>query len=287
MKYLNPKTNLAFKKLFGDVHHKSLTINFLNTMLNLTDDKLIKDVSFLETESFPNSPDGKKNYLDVYCIDTQNNDYIVAMQSLHEFNFLERSQHYAARALVSQAPDGCEYQKLLPITFLGIINYQRLDDGDEIVAQYNLTHAITGKNIEKSLINFCYVILQKFHKNIDELTTQFDAWLYFLKHAESLEAIPEPLQNLQQAFQLIDKLQWNQADLQIYMHEEEAIERESRQQHDIFEEGQAKGREVGAQKKAEEIALHAFNLGLSLDDIEQLTDLSVEQLEELRQKVQK
>ena len=123
MKYLSPTTDIAFKKLFGDEHHKDLTINFLNNILNLPSDKLIKGIEFHETERLPESTEGKKTYLDVYCTDKKNNHYIIEMQALNEFNFTQRAQHYAARALANQLPKGGEYQNLLPVIFLGIVDY--------------------------------------------------------------------------------------------------------------------------------------------------------------------
>jgi hypothetical protein len=62
MKYLSPKTDIAFKKLFGNEHHKNLTINFLNNVLNLPQDKLIKEILFRGTERLPESIEGKSDF---------------------------------------------------------------------------------------------------------------------------------------------------------------------------------------------------------------------------------
>ena len=48
MRYLDPKADLTFKKIFGE--HKDLLISLLNALLPLTDDKQIESVEYLSPE---------------------------------------------------------------------------------------------------------------------------------------------------------------------------------------------------------------------------------------------
>jgi len=58
--FVDPKNDVALKKLFGDINHKSVTMAFLNSMLNLSGDKEITNIDFLKTEELPDHLFGKK-----------------------------------------------------------------------------------------------------------------------------------------------------------------------------------------------------------------------------------
>ena len=45
MRYLDPKADLTFKKIFGE--HKDLLISLLNALLPLADDEQIESVEYL------------------------------------------------------------------------------------------------------------------------------------------------------------------------------------------------------------------------------------------------
>ena len=51
MKYLDPKTDLTFKKIF--YKHPDLLISLLNALLPLSDDEQIKSIKYLPTELVP------------------------------------------------------------------------------------------------------------------------------------------------------------------------------------------------------------------------------------------
>ena len=285
MKFLDPKNDVAFKKIFGDKHHKNLTINFLNNVLNLTGPKAIKDVTFHETAKLPDRIKGKKIYFDVYCIDYGNNHYIIEMQSLNEYNFVERSEFYLARALMSQLDTGKDYQTLLPVIFVGIVNFSLFDELEtdtthqpEVISHYSMRNDETCKPLKKSRLALHYIELPKFHKTLDQLETLTDKWFYFLKHANTLDAVPAPLNDLQEAFNVLDALQWNDADLQDYSIEQETIDRERRQQEGSYQEGM----QEGAHNKAVETAINALKNGLDIALIAQITGLSIEEIEHLK-----
>ena len=268
--FVDPKNDVAFKKLFGDEHHKSLTINFLNSVLNLSGNESIQAIDFLDSEMLPESINGKKIYLDVYCTDVRGKQFIIEMQTLNEYNFIQRSQMYAARVLSSQLLKGKYYEDLVPVIFLGIVNYTLFEDDSDIISHYSITNTKTGKIVNDSLLTWHYIELSKFHikvEEVDQLKTIHDKWFYFLKHADDLKAIPKPLQEFKEAFHVIEKLRWSQADLLHYSDAEEIKDRELRIQ-------------IGAIQKTAKILLEE---GLGLDLIVKATGLSLDEITKLQQ----
>ena len=55
--FIDPKSDYAFKRFFGTVSNKELTIGFLNSLLN----KDIKDIIFHNVEMQGNNTDSRKS----------------------------------------------------------------------------------------------------------------------------------------------------------------------------------------------------------------------------------
>ena len=68
MFFLDPKNDVAFKKIFGDESRKHLTIAALNDFLEKKEGELIEDITFLDTANLPDFIDGKKSFVDVRCV---------------------------------------------------------------------------------------------------------------------------------------------------------------------------------------------------------------------------
>jgi predicted transposase/invertase (TIGR01784 family) len=275
--FLDPKVDIAFKKIFASADHKNLTINFLNNILNLSGSKLIEEITFLETEKQPARLKGKKVYFDIYCIDKQKCHYIIEIQLLNEFNFIPRSEYYVARALALQLNKGKDYQDLLPVVFLGIVNYNLFDDLDDdqqqVISSYSMRNDITGKRLKNTRMSLHYIELPKFNKTLDQLETTADQWLYFLKHAKNFDTVPAQLAQLSQAFNILDQLKWSYSDLEEYSKEQEIIDREKRQQ-----EG---SKEKGREEEKEKTALKMLKKNMNIEDIIEITGLSIEYITKL------
>lgn len=67
MKYLNPKADLPFKRIFGE--HPDLVISLLNALLPLSEDEEIKEIEYLPSDLVPDNPLRKYSIVDVRCRD--------------------------------------------------------------------------------------------------------------------------------------------------------------------------------------------------------------------------
>ena len=64
MKYLDPKADLTFKKIFGN--HPKRLISLLNALLPLSEEEQIQEIKYLPTELVPQLEGGKNTIVDVY-----------------------------------------------------------------------------------------------------------------------------------------------------------------------------------------------------------------------------
>ena len=102
MRYLDPKADLTFKKIFGE--HKDLLISLLNALLPLADDEQIESVEYLSPELVPETYVGKNSIVDVRCRDVKGRQFIVEMQMLWTEAFKQRVLFNASKAFVRQPP---------------------------------------------------------------------------------------------------------------------------------------------------------------------------------------
>ena len=64
-KFINPFTDVGFKKIFGQEMTKDLLIDFLNDLL--VDEKHIIDITFLDKEILPEYMGDRGVIYDIYC----------------------------------------------------------------------------------------------------------------------------------------------------------------------------------------------------------------------------
>jgi len=113
VRYLDPKNNLVFKKVFGE--HPDLLKSFLNAMLPLPADSLIAELQYLPTEYVPEIPEFKHTIVDVRCVDTHGRSFIVEMQLQWSNHFAQRMLFNTAATYVRQLKKGEGYDSLCPV----------------------------------------------------------------------------------------------------------------------------------------------------------------------------
>ena len=243
-KFLDPKNDYAFKKIFGAEKNKDILIHFLNDMISLTDCP-IEDVQLLKTFLEPDIAMQKDSILDILCKDEQGRQFIVEMQMSNEGNFEQRALYYTSKVYTSQLGKKETYHKLKNVIFLAITNFKMFPEK----AEYKSHHMILdGKTYEQDIkgISFTFVELPKFNKTISELTTSIEKWCYFLKNAEDTD--PKDLLEISGSYTIIEKayeqlqqIAWDVEERACY---DKAILNEQVREG-MFQQREKKGREEG------------------------------------------
>ena len=120
MKYLDPKADLTFKKIFGN--HPKRLISLLNALLPLSEEEQIHEIKYLPTELVPQLEGGKNTIVDVLCTDVRGRKFCVEMQMEWSDAFQQRVLFNASKLYVSQAKKGGKYSELQPVYSLNLIN---------------------------------------------------------------------------------------------------------------------------------------------------------------------
>ncbi|MBF0623920.1 MAG: PD-(D/E)XK nuclease family transposase, partial [Magnetococcales bacterium] len=80
MKFIDPRIDFAFKKIFGSEDAKDVLVSFLESLLGLEGDHRLAEITLLDPFLAPRIKDLKYSILDVRCRDHRNVTYIVEMQ---------------------------------------------------------------------------------------------------------------------------------------------------------------------------------------------------------------
>ena len=112
MRYLDPKADLTFKKVFGE--HPDLIISFLNALLPFdTPEEEITDVQYVPAELMPDSLLWEADMVEnVRCRDRRGRQFVVDIQMIWSPEFKQRVMFNASKAYVRQLDKGERYELL-------------------------------------------------------------------------------------------------------------------------------------------------------------------------------
>lgn len=177
-RYLDPKVDLAFKRVFGE--HKNLLQSFLNAMLPLAEDAQIEALEYLTSEQVPELPGLFKNSIvDVKCRDTQGRIFIVEMQMLWTASFEQRILFSASQAYVKQLRAGQDYAGLQPVYALALTNQVFDKQNDDYYHHYQIVNLQTPQRVLKGL-EFVFIEIPKFKPKSRTDRLMQAKWLRFL-----------------------------------------------------------------------------------------------------------
>ncbi len=280
MIFLDPRNDIAFKKIFGSDEHKNITISFLNSVLELTGEQAIESINFLNNEQIPQRTGKKENILDIACVDQAGNSYIIELQIASERNFDKRIVFYSAKSYSIQLEKGEDYRKLMPVIAVSVLDFVLFDKKKNYRSIHRILDEETYENDLRELA-FAFIELPKFNKKEHELVTAADKWIYFIKEIRKQTKIPSALAHdeFEEACQAINRLTWPSHELDIY--EKEAIK--ASVYHSTLETKYEEGREEGREEKQTEIARNLLKCDIRLEIIAESTGLSLEEIKKLKQ----
>lgn len=292
-KFLDPKNDFAFKRIFGTEKNKDILIHFLNDMLVFRDKKPIVDVTFLRPSQDPEIASQKTSIVDVLCQDEAGSTYIVEMQVAKTRGFEKRAQYYAAKAYINQMHKGEDYESLKEVIFLAIVDFTMFENKPSFKSDHVILDRDDHAHHLKDF-SFTFLELGKFQKAKHELSSIIDKWAYFFKYADETreQDLPQIIgrdEVIFRAYEELNQFSWNKNELQTY---EETMKRERdydasmAYQYDVgvqdgLEKGLERGKEEGAYQERLLIAEKLLRNGMSLEKVAQLTSLQRKDIDSL------
>ncbi len=291
MRFLNPKTDFAFKRIFGSEQSKDILLSFLNAILELKSPYRIAKLSIIDPYLAPKIQGMKDTYLDVRAEDEQGKSYIIEMQVLNVAGFEKRILYNACKAYAGQIQRGEDYQLLTDVIAITITDFVMFAELPELINKFRLRDK-TGK-IYSDDLELVFAELPKFQKTEQELQTILDRWFYFLRHAGDLRAVPQTLQAepaIVHAFEITNKAGLDEDELEAQERREMFIQDQrgaiSFAEQRALELGMEKGMEKGKTEERQRIAKELLELISDDTLIANKTNLPLATVQQLRKKTE-
>ncbi len=166
-KFLDPKVDFAFKRIFGRETNKDILISFLNDMLKRKNKSKIKDITFIPTSQDPDTAVKKQSIVDVMCVDERGQRYIVEMQVAKDEYFIKRAEYYAAKSYVSQMGKAGKYQNLKEVIFLAIVDFD-IFPKKKGYKPYHITMDSETHEHDLKGFSFSFFVLPRFNKKLED-----------------------------------------------------------------------------------------------------------------------
>lgn len=277
MRYLNPKADLTFKKVFGE--HPDLVASFLNALLPFdSPEERIEHVEYLPSELVPQTPLRKNSIVDVRCKDKRGRQFIVKMQMVWSSEFKQRVLFNASKAYVRQIARGEDYELLQPVYSLNLVNDIFEPELEGYYHNYRIVHVEHSDRIIEGL-HFVFVELPKFTPQTYKEKKMHVLWLRYLTEIdEKTREVPQELldnPDIKKAVAQLEESAFTDAQLRGYEKFWDTVSVEKTLINSAERKGHAEGRAEGIKQTARRMKAKGYPLA----DISDVTGLTIAEID--------
>ena len=295
MKYLDPKADLTFKKIFGN--HPKRLISLLNALLPLSEEEQIQEIKYLPTELVPENNSYRYAITNILCTDAKSNKFCVVIRIEWSDAFQLRVQFLASELYVNPAIKQVKYFAQYPTYSLNLISDTFKYNTPDFIHNY---HVVYDKDTHKVIedLHFTFIELPKFTPHSIADKRMMVLWLRFLTEINSdTKEIPADLLNDPEIGKAVEELEisgFSDAELWAYDKFWDSVSVERTLIDDSYqkgkeegmekgmEKGRAEGKEEGMNQRSLEIARKMLAQGMDEAMVMDMTGLTAEEIKQMK-----
>ena len=250
MKFINPKVDYAFQKIFGSHQSEKILISFLNAII-YDGEKIIESLTIVNPFNPGQIISFKDTYLDVKAVLVDGSIVVIEMQVARMTAFNKRVAYNLAKAYANQLDKGEKYPLLNPAIAVTITDFILFKTTDDAINKFVFQEETKKLECLDKELRLIFVELPKFKKTLSELQGLKDKWIYFLKEAASLDGIPESLGEvveIEQALNIANFINMSPEELEVVENRGIAMQDERGRIAYAEQLGVAKGEAIGIVK---------------------------------------
>ena len=250
MKFINPRVDYAFKKIFGSHQSEKILISFLNAII-YDGEKIIESLTIVNPFNPGQIISFKDTYLDVKAVLVDGSIVVIEMQVARMTAFNKRVAYNLAKAYANQLDKGEKYPLLNPAIAVTITDFILFKTTDDAINKFVFQEETKKLECLDKELRLIFVELPKFKKTLSELQGLKDKWIYFLKEAASLDGIPESLGEvveIEQALNIANFINMSPEELEVVENRGIAMQDERGRIAYAEQLGVAKGEAIGIVK---------------------------------------
>ena len=250
MKFVSPKIDYAFKKIFGSQQSQDILISFLNAII-YGGKKIIQSLTIANPFNPGQLLSLKDTYLDIKAVLADGSIVVIEMQVARMAGFNKRVAYNLAKAYANQLETGEDYLLLNPAIGVTITDFILFENNEDIINKFVFQQETKKFKFLEQELQLFFVELPKFKKNLSELHSLSDKWIYFLKSASRLDEIPENLREvseIEKALNIANKINMTAEELDIVERRGIAMQDERGRITYAEQQGERRGEQKGEQK---------------------------------------
>ena len=292
-----------FKRVFAYKGNESVLKDFLEALLKIE----IRGIKITNPEIIPYEKGEKRGLLDIKTEINDGTMLDVEMQMKNERNTEERATEYMGKMISEQLQVGEDYQNLKKSIVIFITNYNFLKRN----SYHSIGRMKFDKTIEDEYVNLGYdkedevaskyievhyIELPKFKKKELSKFTKLDQWMcIFTQNREGIMLAEKENKEIKRAINTLDFLSKDPKERERHNSIVMAEYNRLTSQHNFYKAGLKDGIEKrnrstekkngitkGEKNKSTEIAKKMLNMGFTLEQILEATNLSKEEIEKLK-----
>lgn len=284
MKYLDPKADLTFKKIFGE--HKDLLISLLNALLPLSADGQVESVEYLTPELVKNFYLGRSYTISVRCCDGRGRQFFVEVRMLWTEAFKRRVLFDESKAFIRKIGGKQACPLLKPVYSLNLVGETFMKGyPDEFIHNFNIVHDLHNEQIIEGL-HLTFIELPKFKPFSIMEKKMAVLWLQFLTQIdENTKEVPQDLlenPETSKALQTVEESSMSKEELFAYEDFWDKMNAERLLFSDSNKRSRNEGIAEGIAQGITQVARNLLTMGMSEADIVKATGLTLADIEGLK-----
>jgi predicted transposase/invertase (TIGR01784 family) len=267
MDFLPPKSDLVFKLLFGDERNIDLLTALLKSVLDLPKDEFA-EVALVDPHLLRDYEGDKLGILDVKVKTRSGKTIDIEIQVAVTPEMKERVVFYISNMVTEQIGSGDDYDKIKRVISIVITDFDLIDGSAPYHHRFTLYDRKNGVEFT-DLLELHTLELSKLPGVSDD--TELYDWLRFLRaeKKEELEMLTQTNPQINKAVGVLMEISADERNRMLY---------ESREKLRRDEASRMKG---AVKDTKTEIARNALKKNMAIDDIADITGLTIEEIEGL------
>ncbi|MCP2727609.1 Rpn family recombination-promoting nuclease/putative transposase [Limnofasciculus baicalensis] len=288
MRFISPKVDYAFKKIFGSEQSKEILISFLNAIV-YGEEKIIQSLTIVNPYNPGQVITLKDTYLDVKAVLADGSIVVIEMQIARVSAFSKRVIYNLSKAYTNQLGIGEDYLSLTPVIAVTITDFILFNQTPNVISKFLFQETTEKFPYPDSELQLMFIELPKFQKILSELNSLSDKWIYFIKQAATLDEIPEILGEISEiklALNIANQAKMTGEELEVVDRRSMVLQDEKGRLTYAREEGKAEGKAEGRLQQTIALVMRLLKKrfgeipaaiisqveGLALSDLESLTE---------------
>lgn len=269
---LNLKNDIIFKVFFSRKGNEEFLIDFLEALLKIK----IKEIQIREEVNLEQLAVYEKGgRLDLQAVLDNGVIVNIELQLRNEYNIEQRTTYYSSKVISRETERGADYEDIKKVIMINILNYNILNFKEYITE----TAIVLDNHREYEMlkgIKWYFIELPKFRMSNPDMNEKLNQWLAVIDDSDRgmIKVAEEKNETLKKA-----RVEMN------YLTGDEEVRRlaELREKWEMdrvsaINYAERKGIEEEKKKTAKKL----LKLGMKIEEIEKITELSIEEIEKIK-----